>query len=63
MSVRALMTYSPPKDPTSKGYHMEIRILTYKFWRDLNIQSIALGLGFPGGSDREESACNAEDLG
>jgi len=42
---------------------MESRILTYKFWRDLNLQSIALGLGFPGGSDREESACNAEDLG
>ena len=44
MSARAL------KGPTSKCYHVEIRILTQEFWRCLHIQSIALELGFPGGS-------------
>ena len=29
----------------------------------MHIVMVTLGLGFPGGSDSQESACNAEDLG
>ena len=29
----------------------------------MHIIMVTLGLGFPGGSDSQESACNAEDLG